>query len=1197
MNRLRAHLFGTLRLERGGRLLEPFPTQKSRALCAYLLLFGRRPQLRLRLAGLLWGDMPERRARRALSDALWRLKQVAGEDLVVEDDRGLRLSPEARLWIDVEEFHRLTRPLRRGEQPEGEALEGLREAVRLYRGDLLEDFYDEWVLAERERCRSLYLGALRVLIRASDEAGRLDEALGYAEQLVRADSLHEEAQRWLMRLYAKAGYPELALEQFRSLERLLDQTLGVRPTEKTRRLARRIEAEARVREAESPGPAGLLPVVGRLEERRCLVERLHALAHGQGWGALILGEEGIGKSRLAVVALEGARWRGIGVTHQHCRSPQDAPYAPFLRVLRAMRSRRWRPVLESRLRPGERQLLERLMSVDEGLHPTYAGHLEPSAAVSRVIARAIASLGLLGPWLLVLEDVHLADEATLAALEALLPLAPREGLGLLLTACHPVPENGQGPRDWLTRLEAAGLNEVLWLGPLGEEEVGELLAHALGEGKPSPAAVRALTRVSGGNPFFLLELVEDFRRRGQGDWQAYLAALPVSPRVQAVVEGRLECLSPQEADLLAQAAILGERVDIEVLEAAADLDREAFLALSGALLRAGILTEKEGTLVFSHQLTRQVVLTRIREEERRRYHLRAAEALERFVPEEVEARAEHLEAAGDWSRAWEALRAAARRALRAAQYDRALGLYDRALQSVARAGGVPTETRLQLLWEKGTVFQASGVVAQAEEAAQALIAEGERAGPLWKGRGWLLLSNVRYFEGDFEASRQAAEKAIRLARQAEDPALEGMALLNLILAAPAGEPFERRRQRVESEALPLLAAAGSREGMLEAHSLLGGLALRQCRLREAQRHYLWARDLARELGWISRYWMMVANLAEVEYERGRLERALSLGQTAYQAFERLDIPYGQAGTADILAWVYLALGLPAQALEWARRNEVRARRMGTLLWQFFAHMVQALALAEMDDLEASIEEARRAGLLAEDLGEAHALASAHWVRGRLALLQGEAAEGLQLVETAWERVLQNGLWFLGVRVAAERARARLAAMDFEAARRAAAEALAVRRRIRGPVCYGEEVHLAAAAVYQAVGEQARRERSRRRAWEEVAERAAVLRDPALRRVFLERRPAHDLLPSVAHSPASPWRLVYLPGLEADGGRVPVVWRPGSPLPRRRSERRRLLRRLLRQTALQRARPDTGVLAQMLGVSERTVREDLKALRQ
>jgi DNA-binding SARP family transcriptional activator len=207
----------------------PLPGSAQR-LVAFVALHER-PVLRPYAAGTLWLDWPETRAAGNLRSALWRIQRHAPE-LVSADSHMLRLGRCVR--VDLREAETLARAELAGDSTGAEP-----ETLAL---DLLPDWYDDWVLLERERFRQLRLRALESRCDRLTAAGRLDEALEAGLLAVSGEPLRESAHRALVRLHLEEGNAAEALRQFRLCRRLLLEQLGVEPSPRMLELVAGLDA-------------------------------------------------------------------------------------------------------------------------------------------------------------------------------------------------------------------------------------------------------------------------------------------------------------------------------------------------------------------------------------------------------------------------------------------------------------------------------------------------------------------------------------------------------------------------------------------------------------------------------------------------------------------------------------------------------------------------------------------------------------------------------------------------------------------------------------------------------------------------------------------------------------------------------------------------------------------------------------------
>lgn len=245
MTPLRLQLFGHVRVTLPGRSTEARLGRAARSLLAYLLLDRRHLHSREALRGVFWGDATEERARSCLSTALWRLRQTLeptgvprGTHLLTTPAGEVGFNAGSPHWLDVAEFEEVARqvtarPFHSASAGEAARLEG---ALALCTGDLLEGFYEEWALAERERLRRLHLESLSWLMRYQGFYGGYDRAIALGQEVLRREPAREEVHREVMRLYLETGQRSLAARQYELCRGAVRRHLGSEPTPETRAL-------------------------------------------------------------------------------------------------------------------------------------------------------------------------------------------------------------------------------------------------------------------------------------------------------------------------------------------------------------------------------------------------------------------------------------------------------------------------------------------------------------------------------------------------------------------------------------------------------------------------------------------------------------------------------------------------------------------------------------------------------------------------------------------------------------------------------------------------------------------------------------------------------------------------------------------------------------------------------------------------
>jgi DNA-binding SARP family transcriptional activator len=249
MGTLRIWLFGALRLDHEDFPIDLAAVHPVQGLLAYLLLHRERMHSRETLAGIFWGSRSDDKARRCLNTAVWRLRSVLepegvgrGAYLISTAAGELGFNCASDHWLDVAAFEEralqaLACPVDQLQAPD---VECLRQSTQLCCGELLEGFYDDWALRERERLRLLYLRCLRRLMHVYREQGAFEDSLVCALQILACDPLREDVHREAMRLYCDLGQRSLAVRQYQRCREILADELGILPMEETQALHARI---------------------------------------------------------------------------------------------------------------------------------------------------------------------------------------------------------------------------------------------------------------------------------------------------------------------------------------------------------------------------------------------------------------------------------------------------------------------------------------------------------------------------------------------------------------------------------------------------------------------------------------------------------------------------------------------------------------------------------------------------------------------------------------------------------------------------------------------------------------------------------------------------------------------------------------------------------------------------------------------
>jgi len=1307
MSTLRIHLLGEFRLQRDGVALQ-LPTQKARALLAYLVTYRDRAHPRAVLAGLLWGEMPEDRAHRNLADTLWRIRQIIGRGYILAHQQTLRFNQDADYWLDVEEFETVSKQVA-GRQVDKDApplsTYPLSTCLlELYRGDFLEGFYDDWCLLERERLRALYLAALRALLAHHKERGDHGEALRYGQRLVVSDPLREEAHREVMQLLALLGRRNAALRQYLVCRRTLAEELGVEPLPETTALYHQIRqavvARSLAQTAPSPTDLGRVPLVGREAERASALARLEAAIQGHGGALLIEGEAGAGKTRLVDEIVTGARWRdvtvGFGRGEDLAEPPAYGPLTTALRgVLTPLRAAQLRRVVDVVwLREVSTLLPEIAEWLPDSLRSPPRAELPSDQAQERLLnglAQVLQGLGRVAPHLLILEDLHWADAATLEALGALVPrLRPARVLALITvrpedTAARPTV------RETLQALDRGGTLDRIPLPRLTADEVAEFIRRALGE-SPADLADR-LYQETAGNPLFLVETLTAWRdeglllaeRPGQWVWHApgeAVGPVDVPTGIRVVIQQRLDRLTRPARQVLDVATVVGIDVDFEVLDDLCALPGETCLTALEELVRWRVLVEEAAGYRFSHDRVRQVAYESLSSTRRQDLHRQVGEALEARSPARIETLAHHFWQGQVWDKAVEYALAAADRArqvyatdvalahynrvvelgpeagdrlpqalLRRSQVWELLGQYDRALQDCAALHRWGQEhddaaTMSQALDRSGWYHCLRGELDQGLADAQQARIQAERAGDARTLADALSTAGALHgSRGDFDQALALFHRALALASERDDTAeiarlWHNIGATHLLRGdnddalAAFDQALARRRalgnRRDVSRTLTNIGHIHYNQGDLAAAQVafeeslaiwqelalradstlarigLGAVQMRRGHLTEAIRTFEEALAIVRECGDRQHAVMIEQDLGDIFTSQGRLAEARGVLESARAQAQESGLSSQAAYTLSRLGHLYLVLfaGPPARACY----EEAEAILGGEGHKHDETLIQKGLGLAWLvsGDTEKARRHLERAATLAPDrvarLLVAIDLATLDLASGAPAEAQARAVEAAQQADAL-------GWVELAAQAHQQQGEALLALGRAEEAAAALRQALAIADEVGLPAIQWP-VLAALGRAYQAQGQLSLARDALARAIRIVEVLTENIDDETLRAGFLDAGPIRQL----RHEQAALGRQVRvrLARPEAPTGRpltdderVGVLWTVDAGEPdavRLAAEgkvalRRARIRRLLDEAAAQDGVPTERDLAEALGVTPRTIRSDVAALRE
>jgi DNA-binding SARP family transcriptional activator len=753
---VRVSLAGRLEVETDRRTLDAtrLPGRQGRVVLAYLVVERDRLVPSEELAEAVWGPTPPPTWRPALRGVVSKVRgfleelELPADDMLTSSSGCYRLVLPGDATVDVElaggEADAAERALAGGDLER--ALAAAESARALAGRPLLPGQEGGWVERRRAAWQQVLVRVLQVMVDAFIARGRGDAAVQPATELVGLEPFRESAHLRLLHAHAAAGDRGEALRAYDRCRRLLAEELGVDPSPELEaaylELLRDEAVAAPTRRAllegtPTAGTRGEGAFVGRGPE----LARLRAAWTGARAGrrrlVLVTGEAGIGKSRLAAELAALAAGDGAAVLRGRCDEQTGVAYLPLRSALgpylAACPTERLRALVGPlggelvRLWP---ELARRLPDLPA---PTHSGPEEERYLLFEAVTGLLDAIASTGPALLLVDDLHEADEQSLALLRHLAAATHPAALLVVLTARDEEAVRGDLAGVLADLLRVPG-SEHLALGGLDERELADLAGTF--SGGPSGPATATLARVirgrTGGNPFFAGELLRHLAERGA----LAAGAIPrtvagpavedVPATVRLVVGQRLALLGDAVRHLLEVASVVGHSADLTLLARVADLGYDDVLDGLDAAVRAKLLDERPGVpgrYEFHHRIVHDLVYTGVLATRRSLLHHRVGEALEGLEgagggPDRLRELADHfaLGEAGDAGKAAEYARQAGDQALAQLLHEEAAHRYRQALTALDRAGAGTDQRRTDLLLALGEAWAKAGRPARATEA-------------------------------------------------------------------------------------------------------------------------------------------------------------------------------------------------------------------------------------------------------------------------------------------------------------------------------------------------------------------------------------------------------------------------------------------------------------------------------------------------
>lgn len=695
-------------------------SRQVRLALAFLVITRGRAVPRAELANVLWPDTLPGSWDGALRGVVSKVRGALGATGLSSADvvtsafgcYQLHLPPDTVVDVEVAATAvAASEALLAGGDPE-RALEQALLARSLAARPFLPEEEGEWVERQRVELTNVVLRALDAMADAHLRRAEPVLAAEAAEAAIASEPFREAAYRRLMAAHVAGGSRGEALATYERIRRTLAEQLGVRPAPETETAYLELLGEEPEPSTDSRGRASQVPLpslptrltgrlVDREAERKALSKAWDQARAGHRQVVVIGGEAGMGKTSLVLGFASEAVEEGATVLYGRCDRETWTPYQPFVEALGRYVDSTPTEELRAQLGWGAPELVRLLPQLAARL-PEMApfGALDAETERHRLfvaIASLLTALASTAPTVLVVDDGQWAGPGAILLLRYLvraLTEAP-----VLVVLAHRPEEVGHSPAlvAALADLSREEGVDCLHLGGLEEAAVAELVDQALGSGLGSTAGefLRHLCAHTGGNPFFLTELLDQLRHEHGTDIESLLTTgfrteLAVPSRVRDLIEFRRARLSQPANHVLEVASVIGAEFRLEVLQAAAAAEADALFDALEQARAAGLVCEVAGALGhyrFAQGLVADAIRDGLGATRRARLHAQVGQALAEGSPVDLSPAAiakvaHHLVLAGPFTppaKALDATLAAAESAAGQLAYEQAAAFYERAL--------------------------------------------------------------------------------------------------------------------------------------------------------------------------------------------------------------------------------------------------------------------------------------------------------------------------------------------------------------------------------------------------------------------------------------------------------------------------------------------------------------------------------------
>ncbi|MEY8000023.1 AAA family ATPase [Clostridium sp. Mt-5] len=607
-----------------------FPYKKAEALFYYMLV--RKQALREIVINLLWGDMGEDIAKKNLRNAVYSIKKIFNENIIISPKRSLlMLNPDIQFQCDIYKF--LSKEdacgLKDGFRNNINEL----EIFKIYRGDFLEGFYvkdaetfEKWMMQVRQQFRDKYINNLTKCVERFMKEKRINSAKSCCKKLFYVDDFNEQAYRLLMSIYIKEGEYGKAVYTYNILRQKLKDELGVSPDEETKLLYEEI-IEKKIYNEDNSNCGNLEFFYGRAEEINILMNNYkNFIEKNAAESILIKGEAGIGKTKLVCEFLNRIQCKDLYLISTNCYQAEEnyilKPWnSIFQRIFKIL-------TMENiKLPQYTYKVIESIFpAIDtENTHQ----HIESLERWDMIKYQAIESAAIdiikyvcgKKRMILFMDDIQWIDEVSLSLIKNII-LNLKNNRFMVIFTCR----RGYDKKvdNFITFMRFRNLIREIVVNPLNVEETMDFIKRLLPQYNFSKEELGNIYLNTEGNMFFLVEYLNNFKDKKQ--------PFIISPKMQDILKTRLYNISYNARRLLSIISIFFDMAKIKDIQELVQGNPLELMSSIDELQKKALIKEiyldDEIGIAFNHIKMREYVYSQLSNSEKFFLHKKVANIIE-----------------------------------------------------------------------------------------------------------------------------------------------------------------------------------------------------------------------------------------------------------------------------------------------------------------------------------------------------------------------------------------------------------------------------------------------------------------------------------------------------------------------------------------------------------------------------------------